>query len=82
MEAFSSFSLGNDLDYYLDTKENIIYILVNNKIGKTSDISMHEYIHASIKLDESSMRPDINAKKFYEQLEKLDGTKIAHIKRR
>ncbi len=82
MEAFDKFSLGNDLDYYLDAKENIIYILVNNKIGKISDISMHEYIHASVKLDESSMRSNVDSKKFYEQLNKLIGTKIAQIKRR
>lgn len=81
MESFEQFSLGNDLDYYLDDEENIVYILVNNKIGKISDVSMHDHIHASVKLTETTMRADVIPAKFYTELNNLVGTKIAKIER-
>lgn len=80
METFDKFPLGNDLDYYLDDEKNIVYILVNNRIGKVSDVSMHDYVHASVKLKESIMKTDIIPAEFYTELDKFVGTQIAEIR--
>ena len=82
LEITDKFLPWNNLEYYLDPKEKIIYILVNNKIGKVSDIGLNDYIHGAIKLEDSSICSKSNSKKFYSQLDKLIGTKIANIKRR
>ena len=82
LEITDKFLSWNNLEYYLDSKESIIYILVNNKIGKVSDIAFNDYIHGAIKLKDSSICSKSNSKKFYSQLNKIIGAKIANIKRR